>query len=524
MKLHMMDILTFFRDFSFPKAIICLFSFRLYFLFFNPFVFFHFLDHWSMYSEKGGDVSDRNVWVAGITGRSKASDLKAIFEKHGKVVGAKIITNTKIPGSRFFGLITMETAEQAAECIKGLNKTRMDGRTISLTKERPTDSESSSKKDSKSEDRRDKSRDVKRGDRKRSPRRNRSPIRRPGGRPLNPRLGPPSRPGKVFVPSRDRIMTPAELRRIENERLARRRERITRENEERRRHDSERRQRDDLEREKEKLRIERERLEKEKAELIRLERERARLEREKIEREKDELRRRLQREEQEMRRPMAPSGAPIGPGIMKRPYESRDADVYWDDSRKRQIIGHAVAADSLSSGLSSRLGPYDPLGAAGLSATDARYDSYAARAAATLASDTRYSGYATAAAVTESRTTSGSNARHGSDRDDRGRGGLSSSSTSGSSSFYRTDLRSTGDSRDSRSRGNNGSGNSRSDDRRDTRPASAVTSMMSSVAAVGPGMYASSAAPLGPSSLMTHSSLSSSSLGPSSLERGYRRF
>lgn len=483
---------------------------------------------------KGDDSSDRSVWVTGLTKDTKASDLQSVFKKHGKVVGAKIITNTKIPGSRYLGLITMETVEQVSECIKELNKSKFDGRTISLSKERPSDSESSKSKDSKS---RDKDKKDKGRDRSRSPRRNRrrSPFRRPEDRrPLNPRLGPPVRPGgRVFVPSRDRIMNPSELRRIENERLARRRERITRENEERRRHESERRQRDDLEREKEKLRIERERLEKERAELIRLERERARLERERIEREKEELRRRLQREEQEMRRPIAPSGgAPIGPGLsaLKRPYDSRDAaaDVYWDESRKRQIIGHAVATESLSAGLSSRLGSYDSVGqnvGAGMT-LDGRYDSYAARAAATLASDSRYSGYAAPAADT--RGSSGSNGRHGSDRDDRGRGGgMSSASTSGSS-FYRADLRSGSDSRDSRVR-NNGSGNRGSDERRETRPASAVTSMMSSVSStssVGPagGMYPSSGAPLGPSSLMSHSSMSSGSLGPSSLERGYRRF
>ena len=442
----------------------------------------------------------------------------------------------------------METAEQAAECIKHLNKSMLDGKTIWVEKNRPSDStESSSNKESDSKPRdkdrkdRDKDKDGKKRDRdrkrspgRRSPRRNRSrsPIRgRPGVRSLNTRLGPPVRPvGKIFVP-RDRILNPAELRRIEQERLARRRDRITRENEDRRRMESERRQRDVIEREKEKLRIERERLEKEKAELLRLEKERTRMERERIEREKEELKRRLQREEQEMRRPMSSSSAaPIGPGIssMKRPYDSRDAasaaDAYWDESRKRQIIGHAVSGDSLAASMASRLGPYDPLQAAVASLDASRaYDSYAAARAAVstqLSSDTRYSGYGTTTSST-SDSRGRDSSRHASDRDDRGRGGLSSS-TSGSS-FYRTDLRGV-DSRESSRRGN-GSGSRGSDDRRDSRPASSVTSMMSSSvssASVGPGggMYASSAAPLGPSSLMSHASLSSA-LGPSSLDRSY---
>jgi len=298
-------------------------------------------------------------------------------------------------------------------------------------------------------------------------------------------------------------MNPQELRRIEAERLARRRERITRENEDRRRMDSDRRGRDVMERverEKEKLRIERERLEKEKAELLRLERERARAERERIEREKEELKRRIQ-SEQELRRPIAMAGvglasAPIGPGIssMKRAYESA-GDSYWDDASRKRQIAMSDQSDSMALG---RVGSYDqPMG--GLSLDTSRYETFVNRSVA----PERYSGFSSASGATDSR--SRDNGRHGTDRDDRGRGGMQSNS------FYRND------SRDNRGRGSGRGG----DDRRDSRPTIPSSVMMSSVSAVGGnGMYSGNSAPLGPSSLMSHGSLSSGSMS-APMDRSY---
>ena len=87
--------------------------------------------------EKIGDTSDaqpsdRSVWVSGLSQATRASDLQTLFKKCGRVVGAKIITNTKIPGSRYYGLITLETKEQAEECIKQLHKTELNGRKIAV--------------------------------------------------------------------------------------------------------------------------------------------------------------------------------------------------------------------------------------------------------------------------------------------------------------------------------------------------------------------------------------------------------
>lgn len=366
---------------------------------------------------KTGDVSERNVWVSGLGEGTRASDLQAIFKNYGKVVGAKIIANTKNPGSGLFGLITMETKEQAQECIQKLNKTELNGKTILVEKNRPADS--SGKKDSdkhdkehRSRDRRSRSRDKDR-DRKDKPRRRsrsadrkrRSRSRSPRSRrPIRPVIRGPPPPRRPFVPGREPRITPAELRRIEQERLMRRRERIIQENEMRRRMEDERRQRE-LDREKEKLRIERERLEKEKAELLRLERERARLERERIEREKEELRRRLTREE-DLRRGPPPSSVSVPIGPAKRPYDDRDA--YWD---KRTVM----PPDTMT--VSARV-PYDSGSTlASTAVVPSRFDAYDSRGQ-TASSGDRF-GPRTSDGYRDSRDSSRDSSRHVSERDDR---------------------------------------------------------------------------------------------------------
>ncbi|KAG7255096.1 hypothetical protein CRUP_017412, partial [Coryphaenoides rupestris] len=45
----------------------------------------------------------RNLWVSGLSSTTRATDLKTLFSKHGKVVGAKMVTNAKSPGARCYG-------------------------------------------------------------------------------------------------------------------------------------------------------------------------------------------------------------------------------------------------------------------------------------------------------------------------------------------------------------------------------------------------------------------------------------
>uniref|UniRef100_A0A096MCR6 Scaffold attachment factor B n=1 Tax=Poecilia formosa TaxID=48698 RepID=A0A096MCR6_POEFO len=80
--------------------------------------------------EKGEASSSRNLWVSGLSSTSRATDLKALFSKHGKVVGVKVVTNAKSPGARCFGFVTMSTSDEATICISHLHRTELHGKMI----------------------------------------------------------------------------------------------------------------------------------------------------------------------------------------------------------------------------------------------------------------------------------------------------------------------------------------------------------------------------------------------------------
>ncbi|XP_006896436.1 PREDICTED: scaffold attachment factor B2 [Elephantulus edwardii] len=86
--------------------------------------------------EKGrvSSSSGRNLWVSGLSSSTRATDLKNLFSKYGKVVGAKVVTNARSPGARCYGFVTMSTADEATKCIGHLHRTELHGRMISVEK------------------------------------------------------------------------------------------------------------------------------------------------------------------------------------------------------------------------------------------------------------------------------------------------------------------------------------------------------------------------------------------------------
>lgn len=49
-----------------------------------------------------------------------------------QVVGAKVVTNARSPGSRCYGFVTMSAAEEATKCIHSLHRTELHGKMISV--------------------------------------------------------------------------------------------------------------------------------------------------------------------------------------------------------------------------------------------------------------------------------------------------------------------------------------------------------------------------------------------------------
>ena len=50
------------------------------------------------------------------------------------MVGAKVVTNARKPGSKCFGFVTMSSADEAAKCIQHLHRTELHGKMISVEK------------------------------------------------------------------------------------------------------------------------------------------------------------------------------------------------------------------------------------------------------------------------------------------------------------------------------------------------------------------------------------------------------
>jgi cold-inducible RNA-binding protein len=64
-------------------------------------------------------------------------ELKVTFEKHGTVVSAKVITDRDTGKSRGFGFVEMENSSDAANTIKALNDSELNGRNIVVNEAKP---------------------------------------------------------------------------------------------------------------------------------------------------------------------------------------------------------------------------------------------------------------------------------------------------------------------------------------------------------------------------------------------------
>ncbi|XP_050679672.1 SAFB-like transcription modulator isoform X2 [Leptidea sinapis] len=305
--------------------------------------------------EENKESGARNLWVSGLSGDTRAKDLKQLCSKHGKVIGAKVVTNARTPGSRCYGYVTMVSPQDAESCIKNLHRTELHGRMISVEKAK-SESESSSrrqtsanradrrpskeqKEETKENEENKETAEAEEGKEKKDGDVSGAESQRSASRTREKSLRSEKERANRSTKSRDRRRSPREVlsfSKIWKERdvaRARERSRMAREEERRRRaaeealRERERRQRDEKRRlaiEREKLRSEREKIEREKNELLRLERERHRLEREKLELERLELKREQLRLEEERRKRGYESSSYRKPGSPPEPTYERD--------------------------------------------------------------------------------------------------------------------------------------------------------------------------------------------------------
>uniref|UniRef100_A0A8D2P598 RRM domain-containing protein n=1 Tax=Zosterops lateralis melanops TaxID=1220523 RepID=A0A8D2P598_ZOSLA len=312
--------------------------------------------------EKGRSTSGsgRNFWVSGLASTTRATDLKNLFSKYGKVVGAKVVTNARSPGARCYGFVTMSTAEEATKCITHLHKTELHGKIISVEKAKnePAGKKTSEKKESeakretvserpggpKRDEKSDQKDDPKKTEDKDEKEKKDKDEQKSGSSDqpktiksgskgtertvvMDKSKGEPVISVKTSTTSKDRSVKSQDRKSESRERQGIvpfdkiKAQRKMREAEQRR-----------LEIARERLEIERQRLERERMERERLERERMHIEHERrreqdrIQREREELRRQHEqlRYEQERR------------SAMRRPYDidGRRDDPYWPEAKR----------------------------------------------------------------------------------------------------------------------------------------------------------------------------------------------
>jgi RNA recognition motif-containing protein len=63
--------------------------------------------------------------------------LQSVFEPHGQVVSAKVITDRETGRSRGFGFVEMQDSTAANNAIQALNNSELNGRNIVVNEAKP---------------------------------------------------------------------------------------------------------------------------------------------------------------------------------------------------------------------------------------------------------------------------------------------------------------------------------------------------------------------------------------------------
>ena len=77
------------------------------------------------------------LFVGSLPFSTTDDQLKGIFEKVGKVVEARVITDKMSGRSRGFGFVEMENEEDSKKAIEQLNGSEVEGRKIFVSEAKP---------------------------------------------------------------------------------------------------------------------------------------------------------------------------------------------------------------------------------------------------------------------------------------------------------------------------------------------------------------------------------------------------
>jgi len=84
----------------------------------------------------------KNIYVGNLVWECTADDLLALFQEHGAVARAQVITDRETGRSRGFGFVEMESDAEAQKAIEALNGSEFNGRPLTVNEARPREERS----------------------------------------------------------------------------------------------------------------------------------------------------------------------------------------------------------------------------------------------------------------------------------------------------------------------------------------------------------------------------------------------
>lgn len=79
----------------------------------------------------------KKLYVGNLSYGTTDSDLQRVFEEHGTVMSAQVITDRDSGRSKGFGFVEMANDQDAQNAIAALNGKEIDGRTLTVNEARP---------------------------------------------------------------------------------------------------------------------------------------------------------------------------------------------------------------------------------------------------------------------------------------------------------------------------------------------------------------------------------------------------
>jgi RNA recognition motif-containing protein len=79
----------------------------------------------------------KNIYVGNLVWDCTADDLLALFQSHGSVARAQVITDRETGRSRGFGFVEMENDAEAQAAIDALNGSNFRGRPLTVNEAKP---------------------------------------------------------------------------------------------------------------------------------------------------------------------------------------------------------------------------------------------------------------------------------------------------------------------------------------------------------------------------------------------------